>query len=84
MAKPLNIVDNIFLFYILSAKGGIAMNEKVIELLTSMNEKLDLIVNSLNEIESDSEMTRIIVGNSVETLEAIQENVVTIKHSTSD
>ncbi|MCA6746845.1 MULTISPECIES: hypothetical protein [Enterococcus] len=60
------------------------MNEKVIELLTSMNEKLDLIVNSLNEIESDSEMTRIIVGNSVETLEAIQENVVTIKHSTSD
>lgn len=60
------------------------MNEKVIELLISMNEKLDLIVNSLNEIESDSEMTRIIVGNSVETLEAIQENVVTIKHSTSD
>ncbi|MBO1096787.1 hypothetical protein FQS90_09655 [Enterococcus casseliflavus] len=60
------------------------MNEKVIELLTSMNEKLDLIVNSLVEIESDSEMTRIIVGNSVETLEAIQENVVTIKHSTSD
>lgn len=60
------------------------MNEKVIELLASMNEKLDLIVNSLNEIESDSEMTRIIVGNSVETLEAIQENVVTIKHSTSD
>lgn len=60
------------------------MNEKVIELLTSMNEKLDLIVNSLNEIESDSETTRIIVGNSVETLEAIQENVVTIKHSTSD
>lgn len=60
------------------------MNEKVIELLTSMNEKLDLIANSLNEIESDSEMTRIIVGNSVETLEAIQENVVTIKHSTSD
>ncbi|HGF7955540.1 hypothetical protein OZ004_03815 [Enterococcus sp. E5-112] len=60
------------------------MNEKVIELLTSMNEKLDLIVNSLNEIESDSEMTRIIVGNSVETLESIQENVVTIKHSTSD
>lgn len=60
------------------------MNEKVIELLTSMNEKLDLIVNSLNEIESDSEMTRIIVGNSVETLEAIQENVVTIKHSPSD
>lgn len=60
------------------------MNEKVIELLTSMNEKLDLIVNSLNEIESDSEMTRIIVGNSVETLEAIQENVVTIKHSTSN
>lgn len=60
------------------------MNEKVIELLTSMNEKLDLIVNSPNEIESDSEMTRIIVGNSVETLESIQENVVTIKHSTSD
>jgi len=84
VSKPLNIVDNIFLFYILSAKGGIAMNEKVIELLISMNEKLDLIVNSLNEIESDSEMTRIIVGNSVETLEAIQENVVTIKHSTSD
>lgn len=60
------------------------MNEKVIELLTSMNEKLDLIVNSLNEIESDSEMTRIIVGNSVETLEAIQENVLAMKHLTTD
>lgn len=60
------------------------MNEKVIELLTSMNEKLDLIVNSLVEIESDSELTRISVGSSVETLELIQENVLAIKHLTTD
>lgn len=60
------------------------MNEKVIELLTSMNEKLDLIVNSLVEIESDSELTRISVGSTVETLELIQENVLEIKHLTTD
>lgn len=60
------------------------MNEKVIELLTSMNEKLDLIVNSLVEIESDSELTRISVGSSVETLELIQENVLAIKQLTTD
>lgn len=60
------------------------MNEKVIKLLTSMNEKLDLIVNSLVEIESDSELTRISVGSSVETLELIQENVLAIKHLTTD
>lgn len=60
------------------------MNEKVIELLTSMNEKLDLIVNSLVEIESDSELTRISVGSTVETLELIQENVLAIKDLTTD
>lgn len=60
------------------------MNEKVIELLTSMNEKLDLIVNSLVEIESDSELTRISVGSSVETLELIQENVLAIKQLATD
>lgn len=60
------------------------MNEKAIELLTSMNEKLDLIVNSLVEIESDSELTRISVGSTVETLELIQENVLAIKDLTTD
>ncbi|WP_147586998.1 hypothetical protein [Enterococcus gallinarum] len=60
------------------------MNEKVIELLTSMNEKLDLIVNSLNEIESDSETTRINTGKSNETLDLIQENVLAIKDLTTD
>ncbi|WP_368742134.1 hypothetical protein [Enterococcus casseliflavus] len=60
------------------------MNEKVIELLTSMNEKLDLIVNSLVEIESDSELTRISVGSNIETLELIQENVLAIKQLTTD
>ncbi|MDT6542830.1 hypothetical protein [Enterococcus faecium] len=60
------------------------MNEKVIELLTSMNEKLDLIVNSLVEIEGDSELTRISAESTVETLELIQENVLAIKHLTTD
>lgn len=60
------------------------MNEKVIELLTSMNEKLDLIVDSLNEIESDSETTRINTGKSNETLDLIQENVLAIKDLTTD
>lgn len=60
------------------------MNEKAIELLTSMNEKLDLIVNNLVEIESDSELTRISVGSTVETLELIQENVLAIKDLTTD
>lgn len=60
------------------------MNEKVIELLTSMNEKLDLIAGSLNEIESDSETTRINTGKSNETLDLIQENVLVIKDLTTD
>lgn len=60
------------------------MNEKVIELLTSMNEKLDLIAGSLNEIESDSETTRINTGKSNETLDLIQENVLAIKDLTTD
>lgn len=60
------------------------MNEKVIELLTSMNEKLDLIVKSLVEIESDSETTRINTGKSNETLDLIQENVLAIKDLTTD
>lgn len=60
------------------------MNEKVIELLTSMNEKLDLIVKSLVEIESDSETTRINTGKSNETLDLIQENVLAIKDLKTD
>lgn len=60
------------------------MDEKVIELLSSMNEKLDSIANSLIEIEGDSEMTRIASEKNSETLELIQDTALALKHLTTD